>query len=152
MMNRIWERTACLVLWIGGTLVFTTGLLHLWATSYVMQLFESGEAGSQSDVALAAAFINHVVVGVLLLPLGVSLACTAWPLARKEPWSVAVGVGNCLALLALPAILVIAVRPAMLDAPAFVAAVAMLTGAAFLVTGAVLILALRPSAAVSPFR
>ena len=88
-------RAVCrLVLRLSGVLVFVAGILHLWMTDHVVQLLASMEPGETSDVARAAMQLNHLVVGILLLPLGVSLAVIARPLARREPWARTIGLAN----------------------------------------------------------
>jgi hypothetical protein len=115
-----------LVLRLSAVLVFVAGVLHLLMTGPLMHWFRPMTV-PHADVAQAAMLLNHVVVGILLLPLGVALAAIGQPLSRAEPWAVAVGASSSLALLALPLVLMFTIRSAMLDAPAFVAAAIMLT-------------------------
>ena len=109
-------RAVCrLVLRLSGVLVFVAGILHLWMTDHVVQLLASMEPGETSDVARAAMQLNHLVVGILLLPLGVSLAVIARPLARREPWARTIGLASGLALLALPIVTLLTTRARMLE-------------------------------------
>jgi hypothetical protein len=135
------------VLRIAGTLVFVAGILHLVMTGHLMHWFGPMTIGPQADVARAAMLLNHLVVGVLLLPLGIGLAAIAQPLERREFWAIAIGIADSIALLALPLVLKVATSGPMLEAPAFVTAALMLTVASVAVTVAVLFLSLtRPSA------
>ena len=134
------------VLRIAGALVFVAGTLHLVMTGHLMHWFSPMTIGPHADVARAAMLLNHLVVGVLLLPLGVGLAAIAQPLERREPWAIIVGAADSIALLALPLVLKIAARGPMFEAPAFVTAALILTAASVAVTMAVLFLSLtRPS-------
>lgn len=135
------------VLRIAGALVFVAGILHLVMTGHLMHWFGPMTTGPHADVARAAMLLNHLVVGVLLLPLGVGLAAIAQPLESRAPWAIVIGVADSMALLALPLVLVIATRGPMFEAPAFATAALMLTVASVAVTVAVLFLSLtRPSA------
>ena len=141
------RKVALYVLWFSGGLIVLAGVLHLLMTSHLMDWFSGAVAGPQASTATAAMLLNHLVVGILLLPLGLSLAFTAAPLARNAPWALAIAVGDFLALAGLPVVLFLTSRSAMLESPAFTAAAAMLSIAAVLVGGAVLYLGLAsPSA------
>jgi len=59
------------------------------------------------------------------------------PLARCEPWAIAIGASSSFALLALTVVLMFTIRNAMLDAPVFVAAAIMLTIASIAVAASV---------------
>jgi hypothetical protein len=144
------SKAAQFILWINGILVTVVGAIHLWATPHVMRLMPPVAAGTQGDLAEAAMLLNHVVVGILLLPLGVGLVAVARPLSRKEPWSFWIGASSSLALLALPAVLAKAARPEMLQSTALATATAILSIASILVAGAVLFLALTPQARARP--
>jgi hypothetical protein len=87
------------------------------------------------QTAYAAAMLNHVVVGILLLPLGLALLLLGKPAARGEPEARIVLAGATLAVIALPVVVWRTATPAMLGAPAFLAAVVCLS------VGAVLTLA-----------
>jgi hypothetical protein len=125
-----------LVLRLSAVLVFAAGLLHLLMTGHLMRWFRPLTV-PHADVAQAAMLLNHVVVGILLLPLAVALAAVGPPLARGEPWAFAIGVSSSLALLTLPVLLMFTFRSAMLDSPAFVAAGIMLALASVAVTTSV---------------
>jgi len=127
------RRFSLATLRVAGLLVLLVGVLHLLMTQHLMHWFGQ-YLTRDSDVARAAMLLNHLVVGVLLLPLGIGLAAIARPLGRGEPWAVVIAVADCAALLALPAILAFSIRGPMLDAPACVAAAICLTIAPLAVT------------------
>lgn len=95
-------------------------------------------------MAKASLLINHLVVGILLLPLSISLIVSAKPLVRKEPWASWLSPVDCLALLALPVILLAATRDVNLEAPAFPAAALLICLAALLLGGSVFYLCVTP--------
>jgi hypothetical protein len=126
------RRLSLYVLRASAVLVFVAGIMHLSMTGHLMRWFHT-MAVPHSDVARAAMLLNHVVAGILLLPLGIALAAIGQPLSRAEPWAIAIGTSCSLALLALPVVLMFTVRDAMLDAPIFVAAAIMLSVASIAV-------------------
>jgi hypothetical protein len=131
------RNVALFVLWLSGGLIVLAGGLHLLMTTHLMHWFSGSVTGPHASTATAAMLLNHLVVGILLLPLGLSLAFTAVPLARKQSWALAIAVGDAVALASLPVVLLLVTRSAMLESPVFVAAAAMLSIAAVLVGGAV---------------
>jgi len=130
------RNSSALVLRLSGVLVLLAGGLHLWMTDHVLQLLPPA-SGETSEIARAAMLLNHLVVGILLLPLGASLFVIDRPLERREGWARTIGLASSAALLAIPAVLLATARAQMLAAPAFVTAAAMLVLAAVLVAGAV---------------
>lgn len=108
-------------------------------TRHVMQLPMPTE-GALAAVTPAAMFINHAATGVLLLPLGVMIAFVGRGLSRRDGASGVIATVSCAALLSLPVIVLSAIRPEMVESPAFFTAAAMLAAAGVLTTLAALFL------------
>lgn len=91
--------------------------------------------------AVGPTLLNHVLVGILLLPLGYTTWLAAAERHRAEAWARKVLVVNTMVVFTFPASLLIFMRrgefyraPLFLTAVVLVAAVAVLMGAAILLT------------------
>jgi hypothetical protein len=79
-------RAAGIVLRVGGILLVLLGILHLGVTGIIGKLV-SDNVPSASEWLRAPMLLNHVVVGILLFPLGI-LTYYAAPFAVKgEKWA-----------------------------------------------------------------
>jgi hypothetical protein len=82
---------------VGGLLV-ALGLVHLAATPHIPALLH----GSSREVyqrAVGPTLLNHVLVGILLLPLGYTTWLAAAAAARGEQWARRVLTVNAFGLL-----------------------------------------------------
>jgi hypothetical protein len=109
-----------------GLLLIVLGFVHLAATPFIAQLL--GESSSEVyQRALGPTLLNHVLVGILLLPLGY----TTWLAAahnRNGTWARRVLAVNGIVLLTFPASLAIFMRrPEYYTAPLFLTAVVLVT-------------------------
>jgi hypothetical protein len=118
-----------IVMRICGGLVVLAGVLHLVMTGHLMHWFRMVSHNALPGTAYAAMLLNHLVVGVLLVPVGVSLFLAA---SQRERHVLGIAVANALALLALPGILILTATADMLQAPVFVVAATLLVAAAVL--------------------
>ncbi len=126
-----------------GVLVGAAGIVHLAIIPIFMHWFTHSAASPPAPLAEAAMLLNHTVVGVLLLPVGVSLWAVAQPLSDRQKWAAPIALSAAGAVLALPLALVFAAKAEMLEAPAFAAAVIMISAAAAAVAWAVIALLVR---------
>src|SRR5215470_6062843 len=94
------QRTAAWFLRAVGILLITLGLIHLAATPHIPDLL----AGAPPRVyarAVGPTLLNHVLVGILLLPLGY----TTWLAAScegNETWATRTLITNTIVVLTLP--------------------------------------------------
>ncbi|HUJ62136.1 MAG TPA: hypothetical protein VLX92_26700 [Kofleriaceae bacterium] len=112
-----------------GVLLVALGIVHLIATPHIPHLLDASPA--VAAIATGPTVLNHVLVGVLLLPLGYTTWLAA-PAARAgERWARRVLVANAAAVAALPISIVLFMRGARyFTAPLFVAGVALVGAAA----------------------
>lgn len=136
------KRFARFVLWVAGFLVATAGVIHLLMTGHLLSWFAGALPGAPATASAAMA-LNHVVVGILLLPLGVGLATLGRPISRGERGALVLGVAHAAALVALPVVVVATATPDMMASGPFVVAATCLAAAALLVVASVAILARR---------
>ncbi len=95
-------RSCRVVLKIGGALLVVLGILHLGATNFIGQLIVENVTPSVGDWLKPPMLLNHVVVGILLLPLGF-LTYYAAPFSSKgEKWARVITRTTALTVAALP--------------------------------------------------
>ena len=102
-----------------GLLLVVLGLVHLAATPYIPPLL-----GDSSSVvyqrAVGPTLLNHVLVGILLLPLGFTTWLAAAVQNRNQTWARRLLVVNGVVLLTFPVSLALFMRrPEYYTAPLF---------------------------------
>jgi glucan phosphoethanolaminetransferase (alkaline phosphatase superfamily) len=137
------SQIAVVVLRASGALLVGAGVIHLLMTDHLMRWFSAASASPQSAAATSAMALNHIVVGLLLLPVGVSLWAVSAPLAGRQSWARPIALSASAAVLALPGVLFFTTTSEMLESAGFVAAVVMTSAAAAAAAVAALYLSLR---------
>jgi hypothetical protein len=87
---------------IGGVLLVALGVLHLAVTPVIGQLLQRAALPSQVGWLKPPMLLNHILVGVLLLPLGVLAIYAAPHAANGHPWAKMVTRTTALAIATLP--------------------------------------------------
>jgi hypothetical protein len=104
-----------------GVLLITLGLVHLAATPHIPGLLR-GSPPAVYERAVGPTLLNHVLVGILLFPLGYSTWLAAAWAERGESWAGRMLVLNTIVMLTLPAsIAVFMRRPEYYASPLFLA-------------------------------
>ena len=104
-----------------GILLILLGIIHLIATPFLIGWLSRQLHSDSIPLAIAAMRLNHILVGILLLPLGV---LTFWSgTALGQSWGLRLAGLNALTLLCLPALLVTIMPLESLHAPLFLLAV-----------------------------
>lgn len=117
------QRGAARLLRVIGVLLTALGVIHLVATPHIPELL-SGSSPAVSERAVGPMLLNHVLVGVLLLPLGYTTWAAAAAAAHGEKWAVRVLLANTLVVLSFPLALLIFMRqPEYYTGPLFLSAV-----------------------------
>jgi hypothetical protein len=100
-----------------GILLILLGVIHLIATPFLIGWSSRQLRSDHASLVIAAMRLNHILVGILLLPLGVS---TFWSgKALGQSWGLRLAGLNALTLLCLPVLLVTTMPIESLDAPLF---------------------------------
>jgi hypothetical protein len=119
-----------------GLLLIILGLVHSAATPHIRDLL--GERSS--DVyqrAVGPTLLNHVLMGILLLPLGYTTWLAAAAQNRQARWARRVLVMNGIVLLTFPAAIAVFMRrPEYYTAPLFLTGVTLVTIISLLTVGA----------------
>lgn len=110
-----------------GILLILLGIIHLIATPFLLGWLSRQLHSDYTLLAIAAMRLNHILVGILLLPLGIS---TFWSgKALEQPWALRLAGLNALTLLCLPILLVTTMPLESLDAPLFRLAILVVSAA-----------------------
>jgi hypothetical protein len=120
-------RTA--ILRAGGALLVALGTLHLAVTPYIARLIQGNTSPEAAAWLIPPMLLNHVVVGILLLPLGGLTFYSARYAARGDRWAVAVSRASAGATAALPVVLFVLMGRRYFGAAPFVLATAILSAA-----------------------
>jgi len=93
------------ILRLSGVLLVALGVLHLGVTPFIARMLQDGAAPSAVDWLTPPMLLNHVVVGILLLPLGGLTFYAAPHAASGARWALAVIRFIAAAMVTLPPIL-----------------------------------------------
>jgi len=103
-----------------GGLVMALGFVHIAATPHIPELLR-GSPLAVYERAVGPSLLNHVLVGILLVPLGLTTWLAAAASERGEVWALRVVVANTIVMFTLPlSIAVFMRRPEYYTAPLFV--------------------------------
>ena len=110
-----------------GVLLVVLGVVHTIATPHIRDLL--GDSSTEVyQRAVGPTLLNHVLMGILLLPLGYTTWLAAAAQNRNAPWARRVLMVNGIVLLTLPAsIAVFMRRPEYYTAPLFLTGVILVT-------------------------
>jgi hypothetical protein len=116
-------RSAARCLQVIGGLLIALGLVHLAATPHIPELLR-GSSPAVYEQAVGPMLLNHVLVGILLLPLGFSTWLAAAASEQGESWALPVVIANAIVVCTLPlSIVVVMRRSEYYTAPLFLAGV-----------------------------
>jgi hypothetical protein len=121
------QEVAAVFLRAVGVLLVVLGVVHTIATPHIRDLL--GDSSSEVyQRAVGPTLLNHVLMGILLLPLGYTTWLAAAAQNRNAAWARRVLMVNGIVLLTLPAsIAVFMRRPEYYTAPLFLTGVILVT-------------------------
>jgi hypothetical protein len=90
------------ILRFSGILLVVLGVLHLAVTSSISRMITIAARPTALAWLRPPMLLNHVVVGILLLPLGVLTAYAAPHAGRGDRWAVVIARATALTVAALP--------------------------------------------------
>jgi len=125
-LNRL--RWPGMVLRLSGVFLVALGVVHLAATPHIPPLLDGMRSDRGYALARGATLLNHVMTGILLLPLGISTWLASSRVNLLQTWARLVLMSNSLAILCGPiCILLFMGDPAYLRAPLFLTGVCLAT-------------------------
>ncbi len=137
------QKIAARLLRAVGLSLFALGLVHLIATPHMSHLL-IGCPASLYRQAVGPTLLNHVLVGILLLPLGYTTWFAAAARERGEWWATRILMANTMAVFTLPLSLIIFMRrPEYYTAPLFLVGVSLVAILSLLMIVAMFVLVLR---------
>lgn len=110
-----------------GILLVLLGIIHLIATPFLVGWSSRQVHSDQASLVVAAMRLNHILVGILLIPLGLSSYWSGKALGQS--WALRLAAVNAVTLLCLPVLLVVTMPLESLDAPLFRLAIFVLIAA-----------------------
>ena len=127
----------------GGVLLLVVAATHLAVTPVLRNLFANAASTEAARFWLAPFLLNHVVVGILLIPLALSTLYAARAARTGAAWARTVALTNAFSVLSLPLALVALMGPAYFRALPFLVASVLITIAGMVLVAAAL--SLRPA-------
>jgi hypothetical protein len=98
-------------------LLLLLGIVHLVATPHIATLIRHSASTSAADMLVPPMLLNHVLVGLLLLPLGF---LTFYAASHSAPWAQMIVRATALTVATLPLTLLVLMGVRYFDAPLFV--------------------------------
>ncbi len=115
----------------GGVLLILLGVVHLVATPHIAKLIQDLASPGAAEILTPPMLLNHVLVGILLLPLGYLTFYAAPHSAARARWAQVIVRTTAITVATLPvALLVLMSKRSYFDAPLFFVAVALVVAAA----------------------
>jgi hypothetical protein len=109
-----------------GALIVLLGIVHLVATPHIPHLLDAMSTREAYSFAWGPTMLNHVLVGILLIPLGFTTWLASSSRNVLQSWARQVLIVNAIVFLTVPLSIVAFMRdPAYYDAPLFVTGVAL---------------------------
>jgi hypothetical protein len=118
------------VLRAGGILLVLLGIVHLAATPHISSLIRHSTSAESANQLIPPMLLNHVLVGVLLLPLGCLTLYAAPHSAVGAAWAQVVVRITAITVATLPVILLALMGFRYFDAPLFVLGAGLVSAAA----------------------
>src|SRR5258708_5967004 len=138
-------RVRCAMLRAGGALLVALGALHLAVTPFIARFIQSSTSPTAAAWLMPPMILNHVVLGILLLPLGGLTFYAAPYAARVDRGGLVVTRTTATSIAALPVALFVLMGARYFGAPPFVLATAILSGAFLALLGAAFWPSSKPS-------
>jgi len=113
-----------------GVLLILLGIVHLAATPHIAALIRHSASPAAADQLAPPMLLNHILVGLLLFPLGYLTVYAAPSSAAGLPWAQAIVRTTALTVATLPVTLLALMGVRYFDAPLFVLGAALVVAAA----------------------
>lgn len=122
----------------GGWLLLVVAAIHLAVTPIVRTLFSNAASTEEARFWLAPFLLNHVVAGILLIPVALSTLYAARAARVGAAWARTIALTNAVCVLMLPLALVALMGPAYFRALPFLVASVLITIAGIVLVAAAL--------------
>jgi hypothetical protein len=112
---------------VEGILLLLVAAIHMAVIPTLRNLFVKLLSPGAFRFVWSPFLLNHAVVGILLVPLGLSTLYCASAIKRGERWSFRVGMTNAITVLSLPVVLVTVMERQYFSALPFLIATILIT-------------------------
>lgn len=119
--------TASRILMVEGIVLLIVAAIHLLVIPELRRLFVRLLSPRAFEFVWSPFLLNHAVVGILLIPLGLSTIYCASGIRAGEGWSWRLGITNALTILSLPVVLVAVMERRYFSAVPFLVASILIT-------------------------
>src|ERR1700682_5621962 len=113
-----------------GFLLILLGIVHLVATPHIATLIRHSTSTDAADELVSPMLLNHILVGLLLFPLGYLTFYAAPYSAAGHAWAQVIVKATALTVATLPVTLLALMGVRYFDAPLFVLGAALVVAAA----------------------
>ena len=134
------------ILSLGGALLVTLGALHLAVTPFIARFIDLNTSPTGAAFLKPPMLLNHMVIGVLLLPLGGLTVYAAPRAVQGESWALVTTRVIAITVASLPIVLSILMGARYFGAKPFLLATVIVTVAAVVLLAAAFWPARRPAA------
>lgn len=117
---------------VAGVILIIVAGIHLAVAPELRSLFLRDIPNNAGQFWIAPFMLNHVVVGILLFPIGLSTLFAASAARRQSTLARNIALVNALSILALPIVLVLIMGTAYFQAAPFLIATILITVAALI--------------------
>ena len=115
------------ILRVEGFLLLVVAGIHMAAIPVLRYAFASALPEEGFQFVFPPFLLDHIVAGILLVPLGVSTIYSASGIRQGQRWAWMIGTINAVAVLTLPIVLVVVMDPAYFHATPFLIASILIT-------------------------
>ena len=137
-MNRRW--IVARIIRVTGSLLLIVATIHLIVTPVLKRAVLDRVLRPQELRIVSPPFLlNHIVVGILLIPLGFIALYTASAISAGERWAWVINLTIGLTILSLPVVLVLVMRAEYFRAIPFLMAAALITIVGITMTAALIL-------------
>lgn len=119
--------TASRILMVEGIVLLMVAAIHLLVIPSLRRVFALSLSPRAFEFVWSPFLLNHAVVGILLIPLGLSTIYCASGIRAGERWSWRLGITNALTILSLPVLLVAVMERRYFSAVPFLVASILIT-------------------------
>lgn len=120
-------RIVAALLTFQGWLLVVVAAIHLSATPLLRQFVATQLNAEQLRVVWPPLALSFVVMGILLIPVGLSTVYCARGIRKRESWAWAIAMMNALAVMTLPVVLAMIMERSYFQAVPFLVASILIT-------------------------
>ena len=115
------------ILLVDGVLLIVVAFIHLFATPIISKWLSRELTAAPLENISAPFLLNHIVVGILLIPFGVSTLYSAIGIRGGQGWARGIAITNAIVVLIFPLLIAWLMGTQYFTAPLFLVATILIT-------------------------